>query len=109
MNFLRFASYSSAIRLNCSSIFIILSRWRFFTKPVCSGGHIQYLLVDIAEEMLSVARKRFSGTDNVSFRLMDYIKEFPISCLSRPLSGRRLSQYESNHSSISGSPARNWS
>lgn len=37
----------------------------------------EYLLVDIAEEMLSVARKRFSGTDNVSFRLMDYIKEFP--------------------------------
>lgn len=37
----------------------------------------EYLLVDIAEEMLNVARKRFAGADNVSFRLSDFTKELP--------------------------------
>lgn len=36
-----------------------------------------YVLTDIADEMLNVARSRFSGIDNVSFRIMDYSKELP--------------------------------
>lgn len=37
----------------------------------------EYVLVDIADEMLNVARKRFSGIGNVSYQILDYCKEFP--------------------------------
>lgn len=37
----------------------------------------EYVLTDIADEMLNVARRRFEGIDNVSFRIMDYLKELP--------------------------------
>lgn len=37
----------------------------------------EYVLVDIADEMLDVARKRFAGLDNISYQIMDYSKEFP--------------------------------
>lgn len=37
----------------------------------------EYLLVDIADEMLNVARKRFAGAGNVSFRLTDFTEELP--------------------------------
>lgn len=36
-----------------------------------------YKLVDIADEMLNVARNRFAGLENVSYEVLDYIKEFP--------------------------------
>lgn len=37
----------------------------------------EYVLVDIAEEMLNGARKRFSGTDNFSYQVLDYSNELP--------------------------------
>ena len=37
----------------------------------------QYLLVDIAEDMLAVARKRFSEVENVFFQTGDYSVELP--------------------------------
>ena len=37
----------------------------------------EYVLVDIADEMLNVARKRFSGLENVDYQVLDYSKEFP--------------------------------
>lgn len=37
----------------------------------------EYLLVDIAEEMLNVARRRFAGLDNVSCRILDYTHGLP--------------------------------
>lgn len=37
----------------------------------------EFLLVDIAEEMLKVAQRRFSGLDNVSCRIMDYTAGLP--------------------------------
>lgn len=37
----------------------------------------EYMLVDVADEMLDVARKRFNGIDGVSFRLWDYSKGLP--------------------------------
>lgn len=37
----------------------------------------EYVLVDIADEMLNVARKRFDGVDNVSYQIMDYSDAFP--------------------------------
>ena len=37
----------------------------------------EYVLVDIAEEMLGVAKERFKGLSSVSYRAMDYTKELP--------------------------------
>lgn len=37
----------------------------------------EYVLVDIADEMLNVAKERFAGLDNVSCITMDYSKELP--------------------------------
>lgn len=37
----------------------------------------EYVLVDIADEMLKVARERFAGLNNVSFQIMDYSKDLP--------------------------------
>ncbi len=37
----------------------------------------EYVLVDIADEMLDVARKRFANIDSVSYEVLDYSKEFP--------------------------------
>ena len=37
----------------------------------------EYILVDIAEEMLNIAKKRFSELENVSYQVMDYSKELP--------------------------------
>lgn len=37
----------------------------------------EYLLVDIADDMLNVARKRFAGLDNVSYRTWDYSNGLP--------------------------------
>lgn len=36
-----------------------------------------YVLVDIAEEMLNVARRRFDGIPNVSYRAENYIQKLP--------------------------------
>lgn len=37
----------------------------------------EYMLIDIAAEMMNVARKRFKGLDNVSYQISDYSKELP--------------------------------
>ena len=37
----------------------------------------EYILTDIAEEMLSVAKERFAGLDNVCYRVMDYTRDLP--------------------------------
>lgn len=37
----------------------------------------KYVLVDIADEMLNIARKRFNGIDNISYQILDYLKELP--------------------------------
>ena len=37
----------------------------------------EYVLVDIADDMLHVARKRFAGIDNVSYLVADYNREIP--------------------------------
>ena len=36
----------------------------------------EYTLVDVAEEMLNVARKRFDGIRNVSYEIRDYARDF---------------------------------
>ena len=37
----------------------------------------EYVMVDIADEMLKVARRRFAGLDNVSCRILDYTAGLP--------------------------------
>ena len=37
----------------------------------------EYLLVDIAEDMLEISKKRFSGLNNISHTVSDYTKKFP--------------------------------
>lgn len=37
----------------------------------------EYVLVDIASEMLNIARKRFAGIDNISYQISDYTDKLP--------------------------------
>ena len=37
----------------------------------------EYVLVDIADEMLNIARKRFDGLKNIDYQVLDYSKELP--------------------------------
>ena len=37
----------------------------------------KYVLVDLAEEMLAVAKKRFENLSNVEYKILDYSKELP--------------------------------
>ena len=37
----------------------------------------EYVLVDIADDMLNIARKRFEGIDNVSYQILDYSNGLP--------------------------------
>lgn len=37
----------------------------------------EYVLVDIADDMLNIARKRFAGIDNVSYQVIDYLEGLP--------------------------------
>jgi len=37
----------------------------------------EYVLVDIADEMLEISRKRFTGIDRIQHRILDYTKELP--------------------------------
>lgn len=53
----------------------------------------KYVLVDIADEMLNVARKRFANIGNVEFEVLDYSKEFPkgeFDCIISALSIHHL-------------------
>ena len=37
----------------------------------------EYVLVDVADEMLKVARRRFAGIDSMSYQILDYSQELP--------------------------------
>ncbi|MGN0403114.1 MAG: class I SAM-dependent methyltransferase [Acetatifactor sp.] len=47
----------------------------YFWYQQCPSA--EYVLVDIADEMLNVARKRFAGIDSISYQILDYSKELP--------------------------------
>lgn len=47
----------------------------YFWYQQCPAS--EYVLVDIAGEMLNIARKRFSGLDKVSCQILDYAEELP--------------------------------
>ena len=44
----------------------------------CHFPATEYVLVDIADDMLQIARKRFSGIDTVSYQTVDYSKELTV-------------------------------
>ena len=44
----------------------------------CHFPATEYVLVDIADDMLQIARKRFSGIDTVSYQTVYYSKELPV-------------------------------
>ena len=50
----------------------LLTRFWYEQRPSAN-----YVLVDVADEMLDVARKRFLGIDGVSFQLLDYSQQLP--------------------------------
>jgi len=37
----------------------------------------EYVLVDIADEMLEISRKRFAGIDRIQHKILDYSKDLP--------------------------------
>lgn len=39
----------------------------------------EYVLVDIAEDMMNVAKERFYGLENITYQIVDYAKEFPFT------------------------------
>ena len=47
----------------------------YFWYQECPSA--EYVLVDIADEMLNVARKRFDGMSSISYQVLDYSKELP--------------------------------
>ncbi len=47
----------------------------YFWYQQCPNS--EYVLVDIADEMLNVARKRFDGIGNVSYKIENYIDKLP--------------------------------
>lgn len=56
-----------------------------------------YTLVDLADEMLNVARERFSGAENITFELLDYSQKFPrgeFDCIISALSIHHLENDE---------------
>ena len=62
-----------------------------------------YVLVDIADEMLNVSRKRFAGLENIQHEILDYTKQLPegefdtiISALSIHIRRHRLQQRPRN-------------
>ncbi len=47
----------------------------YFWYQQCPSA--EYVLVDIADEMLNVARKRFAGIDSISYQVLDYTQRLP--------------------------------
>lgn len=59
-----------------------------------------YMLVDIADEMLAVAKKRFFNLQNVQYEVLNYIKSFPkgnYDCVISALSIHHLNDFDKKH------------
>ncbi|MCH5257243.1 MAG: class I SAM-dependent methyltransferase [Lachnospiraceae bacterium] len=59
----------------------------------------EYVLVDIADEMLNVARKRFSGINNVYYSILDYSNELPKESFDVVASALSIHHLENNDKS----------
>lgn len=56
----------------------------------------EFILVDLADEMLNIARKRFTNIDNVSYQILDYSKEFPKGDFDAIISALSIHHLENN-------------
>ena len=54
----------------------------------------KYVLVDIADEMLNIARKRFDGIQNVSYQVGNYIHKFPDTIFDMVISALSIHHLE---------------
>lgn len=54
----------------------------------------EYVLVDIADEMLNVARKRFDGIDTISYQVENYIHELPTTGFDTVISALSIHHLE---------------
>ena len=54
----------------------------------------EYVLVDIADEMLKVARKRFEGIQNISYQTKNYLKELPDGAFDTVISALSIHHLE---------------
>ena len=54
----------------------------------------EYILIDIADEMLNVARKRFDGIENISYQIKDYTEELPDANFDTVISGLSVHHLE---------------
>lgn len=54
----------------------------------------EYLLVDIADDMLNIARKRFLGIDNVSFAATDFTNRLPCESIDVVISALAIHHLE---------------
>lgn len=70
----------------------LLSKYLYEKFPLA-----EFLLVDIAEKMLDVAKIRFNGLQNISFKVQDYSKKLPdgdFDLISSALSIHHLDEQE---------------
>lgn len=54
----------------------------------------EYILTDIADDMLNVARRRFAGLDNVTCQVMNYMQELPDGKLDAVISALSVHHLE---------------
>lgn len=57
----------------------------------------RFILTDIADEMLNIARARFSGAPNVTIDIRDYAKELPESDFDAVISGLSIHHIEDDN------------
>ena len=54
----------------------------------------EYVLVDIADEMLNIARKRFNGIESISYQVMNYIDNLPENAFDTVISALSIHHLE---------------
>ena len=60
----------------------------------------EYILADIAEEMLNVAQKRFSGIDNFSYRILNYAESLPSDTFDAVISALSIHHLENDEKAL---------
>jgi ubiquinone/menaquinone biosynthesis C-methylase UbiE len=56
----------------------------------------EYILTDVADEMLNVAKKRFSGLKNITFQHLDYTSTLPETEFDLAISALSIHHLENN-------------
>ncbi|MCH5297729.1 MAG: class I SAM-dependent methyltransferase [Ruminococcus sp.] len=56
----------------------------------------EYVLVDIADDMLNIARKRFAGIDKVTYQVLDYLDGLPNGDFDAVVSALSIHHLENN-------------